>query len=168
MRSLLPPANEVWGKVMFYIHLWFCSQKGGLPDKLPWTETPWTETPWEETSWTEAALWTETPSMVKSGRVGAAYYGESWIRPCHCKINIQSSIRFLYFQDLRNRIDDQMLMIQQLKQENVVCMIWISPISMKKQPWSKEEEIHKSAKMRCAVVVFTSRSNLMFLVRCKT
>ena len=26
--SLLPPANEVWGKVMF-LHLWFCSQRWG-------------------------------------------------------------------------------------------------------------------------------------------
>ena len=27
---LLPPANEVWGKVMFYTCLSFCSQEGSL------------------------------------------------------------------------------------------------------------------------------------------
>ena len=32
--NLLPPANEVWGKVMFYKHVLFCPRRGG-GDWLP-------------------------------------------------------------------------------------------------------------------------------------
>ena len=33
-RVHLPPANEVWGKAMFYTRLSFCSRGGGLPPKV--------------------------------------------------------------------------------------------------------------------------------------
>ena len=39
--SLLPPANEDRGKLMFYACLSFCSQEGGgLPNPPPWMRTP--------------------------------------------------------------------------------------------------------------------------------
>ena len=100
---LLPPVNEVWGKVIFS-QASVCPQRGarGLPDidplhrdSPPWTEnppgqrltqteTPWIETfldrdPWIETPWTETP-WVKNPAgqrhsprMVKSGR-----YASHW------------------------------------------------------------------------------------------
>ena len=37
---LLPPANEVWGKVIFYTRLSLCSQRGGACLSARWDTTP--------------------------------------------------------------------------------------------------------------------------------
>ena len=48
----LPPANEVWGKVMLYTGLSFCSRgEGDLPTPgcrhpSPDADNPWMQTPW--------------------------------------------------------------------------------------------------------------------------
>ena len=42
--KFLLPANEVWGKVMFYTCASFCSQ-GGVYHSMQWSVHPWADTP---------------------------------------------------------------------------------------------------------------------------
>ena len=83
---LLPPANEVAGRLCFYTCLWFCSQ-GGVAD------TPRQTPPWAYTH-LPSACWDRPPSRYYGIQAGGTY--PTWMHSCFFQFWVFQITKFLF------------------------------------------------------------------------